>query len=201
MVREPARPGAAAGLLVGGAGEEHVAPQPGDRVAGGVEAGGAGPAGEEEEDDGLERHHLLHVDGRRVPTRSRPRCRRRTGRGSSRRCDWPAPRRGGPEQEERIAAGAVAAEAGDDAAATGDGLEDLGLEAVAAEGVGEIPRGVELGARRVRRVDRRDADQVAEERDELLVRGLPRRRVDGLRREGDVRRAGGHGRRPTSAAR
>ena len=43
VLREPARPVAAAGLLVGGAGEQDVAAEAGDGVARGIEAGGPRP--------------------------------------------------------------------------------------------------------------------------------------------------------------
>ena len=53
------------------------------------------------------------------------------------------------QEEERLAAGAVAAQAGVDRAATGYGLDDLRLEAGRGQHAGDEPRRVELAVRGV----------------------------------------------------
>jgi hypothetical protein len=53
------------------------------------------------------------------------------------------------EQQQRLAAGAVAAQPGGDRAATGDREVDLGGDAGVLERVGDPPRGAELAVGRV----------------------------------------------------
>ncbi len=63
MLRHPLGTGQAAGLLVGGAGEQDVASETGDRVAGRVETGRPRLRGEQPHDPELHGDHRLHVDG------------------------------------------------------------------------------------------------------------------------------------------
>ena len=197
MSREPRGAVGAAGLLVGGAGEQHVAAEAGDRVAGRVQAGGPGAAGEQDDDHRLHRDHALHVHGAAAPdvavgdvgangpwvqpspafAGTTSRCERRSS-GSP---PVPSPRR-------RTV----------DGAAPGDGLDDLGVQALGAQDRGDEARRVRLRARRVRRVDRRDADQVPEELHQLVVGGVPRGGVEGFRGQGSASaghalEVGGHG--------
>ena len=176
VLREPARPLAAPGLLVGGAGVEDVAAQAGDGVAGGVEAGGTRPAREQDDDQRLERHHLLHVHGAPTPDVA-------VGDVGGERVVRPAVggvRRDDVEvaqQQQRVPAGAVAAEADGHVAAARGRLDDLRVQALGTQDAGDEVGGVQLRAGRVGRVDRRDADQVPQERDQLEVGGLPGRRI------------------------
>ena len=127
MLGDPLRADRAAGLLVGRAREQDVATQARDRVARGVEAGGASLGRQQPHDAELHRDHVLHVDraasvdvavgevGReRVVAPAFRRCRDDVEVG---------------EEEQRIAAGAVAAQPRVDRSAPGLRLDDLGLEA------------------------------------------------------------------------
>ena len=88
------------------------------------------------------------------------------------------------QEQQRVPAGAVAAEPRDHAAAAGRGLQDLGREAGRAQLVGDPVGRVELRPGRVGRVDRRDPDQGLQAGDELVVGPIPRRGVDAGRRQG-----------------
>ena len=124
MLDQPLHPDGAARLLVGGAGEQDVAAQARDRVAGGVEAGRARLAGEQPNHRQLHRDHRLHVD-RAAPVDVA------VGDVGRERIVAPAIGRGRDDvevrqQEERLAAGAVAAEPGEHAASAGYGFDDIG---------------------------------------------------------------------------
>ena len=90
------------------------------------------------------------------------------------------------EQQDRLATGPVAAQPDVDRAATGHGLDDLGLQPFGRQLVGDVPRDDELLVRagRVGRIDRGDADEVAQRRDERLVGGGPGRVAQLARRGG-----------------
>ena len=136
VLREPARALATAGLLVGGAGVEDVAVQAGDGVAGGVQAGGPRLTREQEHDLRLQRHHLLHVHGASTPDIAvrdvggervvRPAV------GGVRRDDIEV-----AEKQERVTAGAVAAEADGHVAAARRRLDDLRVQALGAQDAGD----------------------------------------------------------------
>ncbi len=67
VVHQPLDALRAACLLVGGAREQDVAAEAGDRVAGRVEAGGTGAPREQRHDHELHRDHRLHVHGAATP--------------------------------------------------------------------------------------------------------------------------------------
>ena len=113
VVDDPRGAGRPARLLVGRAGEQDVAAQAGDRVAGRVEAGGARPVGQQPDDARAPSRPCPSCRPRRGRRRSRRRGRRRTGRASS-APPAPARRRGAEQEQEGLAAGSVAAEAGVD---------------------------------------------------------------------------------------
>ena len=123
VLGDPFRAGEAARLLVGRAGEQDVAPQARDRVAGRVETGRPRLGGEQPDDTELHRDHRLHVDRAAtvdvavVDVRRERIVRPALGR---RRDDVEV-----RQEEERLAAGAVAAQAHVDRAATGFRFDDL----------------------------------------------------------------------------
>ena len=134
--------GQTARLLVGGAGEQDVAPETRDRVARRVEAGRAGLRREEPDDGQLHRDHRLHVD-RAAPVDVA------VDEVGPERVVRPALRRGRDhvevrEQQERLAAAAVAAQADMDGAAPGRRLDDLGFEPGVQQGGRDPARGEEL---------------------------------------------------------
>ena len=144
-------PAMAAGLLVGGGGEQDVAAQAGDRVAGGIEAGGARLGREQPDDAELHRDHAPSCRPRRARRCSRRRGRPRTGRGSSARAGR-ARRRG-------ARAGAAArrpcrrrAGGRGRSPRPGHRLDDLGLEA------GRDQAAPRCGARRAARRRARPGD-------------------------------------------
>ena len=96
------------------------------------------------------------------------------------------------QQEERLAARAVAAEADVDGAATGFGFDDLGFEAELGERRRDVAGGQQLAVGQVGRrgSDRRDADQVAQVVDERVDREGPGGSLDRARRGGDRRHRG-----------
>ncbi len=87
-------------------------------------------------------------------------------------------------QQEGVLAGALAAQSDVDGPAAGDGFDDLGSEPDGGKWIGDVPRGpcLAIGQGRVRRVDRWDADQVAERLDDVGVRPLPVVARDRVRR-------------------
>ena len=194
MLGDPAGAGVAAGLLVGGAREHDVAAQTGDRVAGRVQTGGAGLRGQPLDDAELQRDHALHVDRAAAPDVAV----REVGRE---RLVGPALGRSRDdvevrEQQQRLAARAVAAEADVDGPATGHGLEDLGHQPGRDQAAGDVPRREQLavGRGRVHGVDRRDPDERPKRVDERVVGGGP---VLGRDLAG---RAGRHGRHTPNAS-
>ena len=156
----------------------------------------AGPrlGGEQPDDPELHRDHRLHVDRAAAVDVA-------VGDVGRERIVAPALGRGRDDvevrqQQERVAAGAVAAQPGVDGAASGDRLDDLGLEAGRGQDRGDPARRDELAVGRVgrRRVDRRDPDEVAQGLDEL-VDGPGPARLDGPRRRRGAHR---HGTVPTA---
>ena len=170
----------ATGLLVGGHREEDVATQPGDRIGGRIAARGAGLAGEPADDGDLHRDHALHVDGSATPDVA-------VGDVGAERVVGPQLGRGWDDvemrqQEERLAAGPVAAQAGGHRAPTGGRLVDRRLDPDIDEGGGHRLGGPKLAIARLgRRVDARDPDQGPEQVDELVVSTCPGRCRDGIR--------------------
>ena len=182
-------PWSAAGLLVGGRREHDVPGEAGDRIAGRVASGRARLGGEAADHADLHRDHALHVDRAAAPDVA-------VGDVGGERVVRPAVSRGRDhvdvrEQEERVAAAAVAVEAGDDRAASRGRLEDLGRHARVAEQVGHEPGGPQLAVTRLRgRVDARDPDELAEVVDELVVGAPPVGGGDGVRRPDGAARGG-----------
>ena len=150
VLGDPARPGSAAGLLVGRAREQDVAAQAGDRVARRIEAGRAGLGDEPLDDAELHRDHVLHVDRAAAVDVA-------VGDVGRERVVGPALRRRRDDvevrqQEERLAAGPVAAQPGVDRAAARHRLDDLRLAGPsAAQAVLEVARDAQ-SRRRARRV-------------------------------------------------
>ena len=146
--------------------------RPGTTSTAGSRPALAGARREQPEHADLERHHRLHVDRPAPPDvavgdlRGERRMRPALGR---RRDDVEV-----RQEQQRVPAGAVAAEPRDHAAAAGRGLQDLGREAGRAQLVGDSVGRVELRPRRVGRVDRRDPDQGLQAGDELVVGPIPR---------------------------
>ncbi len=139
--RTSALPRQAARLLVGGAGEEHVAAEPGDRVAGRIATGRAGLGGEHPDDAELHRDQVLHVHRAAARRRSRRRGPPRTGRASSARAA-PARRRGATSSRSGSPPVPSPRSRACDGAATRDRLEDLRLESPASrERAGDPARG------------------------------------------------------------
>ena len=96
--------------------------RPGDRVSGRVAAGGAGGAGEAAHDLDLHRDHGLHVQRAAAPDVA-------VGQVAAERVVGPAVRLGRHDvevrkEQQRVAATAVAADAGHDRAAAGERLDD-----------------------------------------------------------------------------
>ncbi len=185
VLGDPFRAGQATRLLVGRAREEDIAAEPGDRVAGRIEAGRPRLGGQLAHDAELHRDHRLHVDraapvdvavadvgGERIV---------RPAFGGSRH-DVEV-----RQEEQWIAAGAIAAQADVHRAATRVRFDDLGLEA----GLGQPGRDeacdAQLPVRGVgwRRIDRWDPDELAERLHETLGRERPGRTGDRARRGGD----------------
>ena len=133
MALTPASP---AGLLVRRTGEQDVAAQAGDRVAGRVQAGRSRLGDEQLDHAELERDHVLHVDRAaavHVAVRDLP----------GERVVGPAIGRGGHDvemgqQQERLAAGAVATQPDVDRGTARDDLQQLRLEAEGGQAVGEV---------------------------------------------------------------
>ena len=197
VLGEPLRAGDPARFLVGGRGEEDVAAQARDRVVRGIEAGGTCLGREHPDDSQLHRDHGLHVD--RAATVDVA-----VDEVGRERIVAPAVGRRGHdvemrEQEQRIAARAVAAQPGVDGAPAGDRFDDLGLEAGRLEQRREVARHPRLAVEGIggRRIDRRDPDHRPEGLDEL-VDGLCPGRLGNLprRRHG----AEGHGALPNASA-
>ena len=98
----------------------------------GIEAGGARPAREQEHDQRLERHHLLHVHRAATPDVAvGDVCGERVVRpavGDARRDDVEV-----AQQQERVAAGAVATEPDGHVAAARRRFDDLGVQALGAQ--------------------------------------------------------------------
>ncbi len=127
VVDDPGDALVAARLLVGGAGEDDVAPQAGDGIARGIEAGRDRVAGEPEHDLQLHGRHALHVHGTAAVDVA-------VGDLARERVARPALGIGRHDvevrqEEQRPAARAVAPEAGDDVAASGIRFQDDRLEA------------------------------------------------------------------------
>ena len=138
----------AAGLLVGGAREQDVAAQAGDRVAGRVQAGRARLGREPLDDAELQRDHALHVDRAAAVDVA-------VGEVGRERVVGPAlgRRRHDVEvrqQQQRLAARPVAAQPDVDRAATGHGLDDLGPQARPRAGAGDVARRAQLAVGRGR---------------------------------------------------
>ena len=162
MVDDPLGARRPAGLLVRGAGEQHVATKARDRVAGRVEAVVAGPVRQQSDDAELERHHALHVDGATpVDVAVGQVGRERIVRPA---LGWRRDHVEMGQEQERIPAGPVAAKAGVDRAAAGDRLDDLRCQARVPQEAGDVPGRDQLAVRGLggRRVDRTDPDQVPE---------------------------------------
>jgi len=178
---EPARPREAAGFLIGGRGEEEIAPQARHRVRGRIAAGEPRLRGEKPEDLELHRHEVLHVDRPApVDVAVGDVARARVVRPAIRRRRHDVEMR---EQEEGRPARPVAVQPGHHGASSGDRLEDLGPDTHVAQRAFEIARSIELAGRprRIGRIDRGDPDQVAERRDEPVVGRRPDDRVDAVR--------------------
>ena len=167
---DPADAVEAARLLVGGAREQDVPAQSRDRVGGGVAADRAGLRREHPDDGQLHREEVLHVDRATSPD---------VGVGDVPIEGPVGPQVGGrrddvemAEEEERVAAGAVATQPRDHRTTAGHQLEDFGLESGIGEGPGDPARGAGLAVRGIerRRVDRWDPDQRPECLDELSTR-------------------------------
>ena len=175
MGREPVDAVDAAGLLVRRGGEQHVAPEAGDGVAGRIQAGGAGSAGEQPHDRRPRARPSASCRRRRGPRRSRRRRPRRTGRASSRRGGGRDDVEVG-EQQQGLAAGPVAAEPDEDAAAArASGPATSGSRPSARKTDARCSATASSRPGRVRRVDRRDPDDRAEQLDELERARRPRR--------------------------
>ena len=147
VLGDPARAVERAGLLVGRAGEQDVAPQARDRVRGRIAAGGARLLDQPLDDAQLERDHALHVDRAAAVDVA-------VGDIGGERVVGPAIRRRRHDvemgqQEERLATRPVAAQAGVDGAATRDGLEELRLEAEPDQALREVAGHAGLAVRRV----------------------------------------------------
>ena len=132
VVDDPADALPAAGLLVRGGGEQDVAAEAGDRVAWRGRGRRRGRARRAAAGRPPRARPSPSCRPRRAPRRSRRRRRRRTGRASSPRGAAGTTSRWREEQQ-RVAAGAVAAEAGDHRAAAGERLQDLGRQAERAQ--------------------------------------------------------------------
>ena len=190
VLGDPFRAGGPARLLVCGTGEQDVAAETRDRVAGRVEPGGTGLGGQEPDDPDLHRDHRLHVDGAAavdvaaLDVGGERMVRPAFGRG---RDDVEV-----RQQQERLAAAAVSAQSRVDGAATGFGFDDLRFEPDLDEKSGDPARHAELAVGCVgrRRVDRRDPDQIAEVIDERADGERPGGSLDRARRGGRSRHRG-----------
>ena len=175
LVGDPAHPVPAAGLLVGRRREQDVAAQARNRVRGRVAPRRASLRGEEPDDPELHGDEVLHVHGstavhvavRHVrPERVvRPLARRRHDVEVA-------------AKEQRAAARSVAVQPGDHRAAGGERLDDRRRHAGVVEDRADMAGGKDLVARRV---DRPQADEVAQVGDQPLVGPLPRRRLEARR--------------------
>ena len=175
LLDEPLGARRAAGLLVGGAREQHVTAQPRDRVAGRIQAGGArlGPrAGGPPRSRGRPCPSCRRPRARR---RSRRRGRRRTGRASSARAARRR-RRGaraaGTDRRRSRHRGAGRGPSRD----PGPARRSRAARPASRRSVGDVPGGDELAVGHLGRrwVDRSDPDQVPEGVDQPIVRSLPR---------------------------
>ncbi len=147
VVDDPGDAPVAACLLVGGAGEDDVASQAGDRVAGRIEACGGCLAREPKHDLQFHGRHALHVHGAAtVDVAVGDLAREGVVRPSLRvgRHDIEV-----SQEEERAPARAVAPEACDDVAAAWIRLQHDRLEARSHKHLGQVARGQDLVARRV----------------------------------------------------
>ena len=190
LLGDPLRPDRAAGLLVGRAREQHVAAQAGDRVTGRVEAGRARLGRQQPDDAELHRDHRLHVDRAAAVDVA-------VGQVRRERVVAPALGRRGHDiemgqQEQRLAARPVAAQAGVDGAASGLRFDDLGLEAGRGQhpairwAATSSPSGASGGGGLIDRMRMRSRKR----RDGLVDRDRPGGRVDPARRRGDRRHRG-----------
>ena len=145
---DPHGAGERAGLLVGRAREEDVAPEAGDRVRCRIATGSTGLRDEPCEHAHLERDHALHVDGAAAVDIA-------VGDVRCERIVAPALGRGGHDvevgqEQQRIAAGAITPEPGVDRPAPGDWFDDLrlGVRDRSAARRGSARRGARRRARR-----------------------------------------------------
>ncbi len=81
------------------------------------------------------------------------------------------------QEQERVTAGAVAAQAGVDRATAWHGFDDLRLQAKGPQPVGQVLRGTGLaiGSTGGNRIDGWDPDQVLQGGDEVVMGGIPGR--------------------------
>ncbi len=164
---EPARAREAAGLLVGGRGEQDVALEARNRVCRGIPTRGPRVLRQPEHDFELHRHEVLHVDGATaidVAVRD-------VGRE---RIVGPPIRRGRDdvevrEEQERRPARPVTPEPGDHGTPARHGLEHLRRNAEVAERIAQVVRYGELCAGRIGRIDRWDPDEVPKRLDEPFL--------------------------------
>ena len=190
MFDHPFRPRHPASLFVGRAGEQDVATQARDRVAGGVAADRPGFAGQQPDDPEFHRHHRLHVHGAAAIDVA-------IGEVGGERVVAPALRWRGDdvevrEEEQRVAAAAIAVEADVDRAAPRLGFDHLRLEARRHEHRLDASRRHQLSVGRIRRrwVDRPDPDELADGLDKLLRGDGPGRLVDLMRRSDGAHQRG-----------
>jgi hypothetical protein len=169
------------GLLVRGAGEQDVAGEAGNGIHCRVTSGRPCLLREHRDHRELHGRGALHVDGAAAPDVAV----RDVGveRGVRPAFRWSGDHIEVGQQQERVATGAIAAQPGGHRAAARERLDDLRPKAGILEHAGDEAGGAQLAVAsgRVGRVDRRNADQLAQDVDEVDVRRVPARLVDGGR--------------------
>ena len=147
VVDEPAGALPAASLLVGRRAEDDVAAKAGDGVRGGIAAGLPGGPRQAAHDLHFHRHHRLHVDGAAAPDVAFRKVAAERVVGPAFRFGWHHVQV--REEQQRLAAGAVAAEPRHDRTAAGKRLHDRRLDALVSEDAFEVTSREELVAGRV----------------------------------------------------